>query len=129
MQLKRLKTAPSNYLMMLISISQKRCILLPGQNQLQESPLENNSNERPTKTSKQKFEDEQISFDLHLNGSYRPTVTDLEITDDIDEREGDQMDDLPNVAKYLRRIPCKPSNMNRIIPQTMTNTKSHAISL
>lgn len=85
--------------------------------------------ERITRTSRHKFNDEQISFDLHSNGGFRPTVTDLEITDDTDEREGDQINDLPNVAKYLRRIPWKPSNMNRVVPQTTTNSKNQSISL
>ena len=60
----------------------------------------------------------------------RQTVTDLDITDDVDERDGDDWIS-PSIAKYTRAIPWKPSNergrLNQTINQKLSSKKWYII--
>ncbi|CAI2378384.1 unnamed protein product [Moneuplotes crassus] len=62
------------------------------------------------------------SFDLDEN-PLRQSITDLEFTDDIDEREG-EVDTIPNIAMCARTIPCKPSSAKIRLNKTVCDIKS-----
>ena len=72
---------------------------------------------------------QESNFTRYSKYQSRPTLTDAEITDDTDEREGDFAEEFELVAKYTRRMPCKPSNISRLNKTTINSSKYQAKSL
>jgi len=70
-----------------------------------------------------KIDDYQVDFSIREENEPRPTLTDLEITDDTDEHDGDVKPELQIVAKSLRKMPWKPSNMNRMQKESVVKSK------
>ena len=66
-----------------------------------------------------------FTFKIDQNKAFewRPSITDLEITDDIDESNGEEISS-PNIAMYTRSVPWKPSNASSRVNLTTLNSST-----